>query len=341
MEFTREHYVTEWQSDGSVLITAMLPGTHKAYWSSTATGFTDDNEIGVFETSTVVHNPLGNRRCYYHVISEHGYSVVAPRNLIPDGTSNLRDIGGYNTADMRRFVQYGLLYRSGMLSYYRDERLEYLQSLNLRQIIDLRMPEEVVQKYVDPPIAGADHINLSPLNAAEMNQFVATLDELAQLTPDRAVVAYQDVIGTYRTAIFGNAAYQRMFRLLLEGKLPLLYHCSAGKDRTGMASALILMALGIPRETIIYDYMLTNDARANLVEKLMLEFARKNDDPTVVEALGFFISVRIEAIESMFAAIDEKYDTVADFFKTELLVTKEEIEQLQRMLLVEHQIESR
>lgn len=339
MQYFRENYTATWHNN-DILITAANGGNHTAFWSAQPDGFTDDNELPSFEKETVVSNPLGKRRVFFHIFSDNGYSVVSPRNLIPDGVSNLRDLGGYNTADMQHFVKHGMLYRSGILYYKEQEKMDFIKNLGLRQIVDFRMPEEATGQYADPVIPGADHINISPLAIEGMRQFVKTLDDLLNLPGDRAVVAYQDVYNAYSTMMFGSTAYQEMFRLLLAGKTPLLYHCSAGKDRTGIASALILAALGVPRETIIYDYMLTNEVRADFIKRRMAEFSQKSSDEAVLEAMRFFISVNLNAIESTFAAIDGKYSAMEEFFEKELFVTENDIEKLKNRLLVKHHIEA-
>lgn len=339
MEYIKEHYAAEWQTDGWVKITAAKEGSHRVFWSAGPEGFSDDNELEAFKTTTIVPNPLGWRRCYYHIISGDGYSVTTPRNLIPDGISNLRDLGGYNTADMSCFLKYGVLYRSGSLFYKEPQKKAFVESLSLRQVVDLRIPEEAAGKYADPVIPGADYINVSPMKKTDMKQVINSMNDLAELNAEQAAAAYRDVFNAYSTMIFGSEAYQTMFRLLIDGKLPLLYHCSAGKDRTGVATALILMAVGIPRETIIYDYMLTNQVRAEFINRYMAAFKERcGDNEEILESLGFFIKVSLEAIQSTFDAIDGKYSDINVFFEKELLVTQSDIEKLKSMLLVEHKL---
>ena len=341
MDYIRENYTADIQSDKTIKITAHKKGNHRIFWSAFSEGFSDDNELEAFEETTTVQNPLGARRCYFHIISDDGYSVVAPRNLLPNGRTNLRELGGYNTADMKSFVKHGMLYRSGLFFEKEPETMSFLRNLGLKQIIDFRMPEETAG-YEDPPIEGADHVNLSPMHMLKMKQFVKTLEELLHLDGDKAIEASQDVFDAYSTMIFDSEAYRTMFRLILDEKLPILYHCSAGKDRTGVASALILMALGVPRETIVYDYMLTNEVRAGFIEERVADFKSKygGDDENVLKAFKFFISVSIEAIESMFAAIDERYSDIGEFFEKEMLVTPRDIEKLKERLLVKHRIGS-
>ena len=339
MDYIRENYTAEIQSDKKIKITAYKKGNHRIFWAAFPEGFSDDNELEPFEETTTVENPLEPRRCYFHIISDDGYSVVAPRNLVPDGRTNLRELGGYNTADMQSFVKHGMLYRSGLLIEKEAETMSFVRSLGLKQIIDFRMPEETVG-YEDPPVAGTDQVNLSPMHMLKLKRFVKTLEDLMNLSGDKAIEAYQDVFNAYSTMVFESEAYRQMFRLILDEKLPMLYHCSAGKDRTGVASALILMALGVPKETIIYDYMLTNEVRAAFVEKRVADFTSRysGDNENVIRAFRFFVSVSVEAIESTFAAIDARYSDIGEFFEKELLVTQSDIEKLKDMLLVKHRI---
>ena len=79
----------------------------------------------------------------------------------------------------------------------------------------------------------------------------------------------------YKQMPFGNPAYHELFRLLEEHRVPLLFHCTCGKDRTGIAAMLVLLALGVSREDAIADYMLTNVYRKAIIDKFMQDQTRR------------------------------------------------------------------
>ncbi|MCY1277731.1 Tyrosine-protein phosphatase [compost metagenome] len=171
--------------------------------------------------------------------------------------ANFRDLGGYQ-AQCGRKVRHGLLYRSEALCELSDTDLETLRSLDIRLLCDVRSDGERLQAPnrwpVDAPVATLN-LNIS----ADLRASHATICKLLAGTPD-AWHAEQAMLATYR--MFPQAFVQSLpmlFEHMLGGKLPLLFHCAAGKDRTGFIAALILSALGVPRETIYFDYMLTTE----------------------------------------------------------------------------------
>lgn len=339
MSYIKEDFVTTQQPDGRCLIEAAQPGEYKIYWSASPTGFTDDNELEPFTHTTLVENPLGaHRRCYYHIFSPQRYGVAATRVLIPDQFTNLRDAGGYNVADGSAFVKYGTLYRCSVLTELDEAGKKLLDSLGLRSIIDFRTEMEA-QRQPDPEVPGAEYRNLSPMLVPDINQFASSLSDLKNLGPEIAIQAYQSIKESYRTMVF-SPAYKEMFRMLLDRKTPMLYHCAAGKDRTGIASALILTALGVPRETIYDDYMLTNAARSELIKSMGAKMAQvMGEGEAVSKAIQFFVGVELSSLEGSFEAIEEKYSDIGDYFKQEMDVSANDIEQLKRDLLVPHKID--
>lgn len=337
METVREDYEAAWRPDGQIEILPQRPGRFTVYWSSSPVGFTDDNEVGSFEGTAVVGNPLAPRRCYYHIFSGHGYSVAVPRALIAEGAANLRDIGGYNTADGSAFVRYGALFRSGALARLTTEQREFAAELGLRQIVDLRLTQEITPEDADPVFAGAEYAHLSPLKLNDISRYIHTCDDFLGMSAEQAMECYRSIFDAYSMMPFGNEALRGLFALILNGRLPLVYHCVGGKDRTGVATALILLALGVPRETIVYDYMLTGTLRAHTVERRIEEYRQKGGaDEGVVAAMRAFLGVSLEAIGSMFSAIDAAYSDIEEFFEKELLVPASDMQRLRDMLLIKH-----
>lgn len=338
MEQIREEFLTSWLPDGRLHITAARPGSYKIYWSAAPDGFTDDNELPGFEHETVVDNPLAPRRCYYHIFSKDSYSVAAPRILIPDMHANLRDLGGYNTKDASAFVRHGALYRSHALSEFDADGRKMLETLGIQTIVDLRTPHEANHRP-DPVLPGAEYYNLPPMTIEGINQFAVTLNDIKQMGAGGPDDADKDLKASYRTMAFDNEAYWQFFRLILEGKTPMLFHCAAGKDRTGIAAALILWALDVPRDTIYYDYMLTNLARQEHIRRVTAEMtAGAGDNARMAEAIRYFVGVDISSLQSTFEEIDSRYGDKAAFFQKELLVSPGDIARLKESLLIKHKM---
>jgi protein-tyrosine phosphatase len=179
-----------------------------------------------------------------------------PRAVPLEGASNLRDLGGWKVADGRRRLRPGLVFRSASLARLTDGDVATLAALGLRNVVDLRGVEEAARAPSRLPL-GATRVALpiEPTVGASLRDLLrreASTGEDVVLLLDRA---YRE----YATTHIGQ--YRRMFALLLEeggGGAPLLFHCSAGKDRTGMGAALLLTALGATRETVLADYVATD-----------------------------------------------------------------------------------
>ncbi len=180
-----------------------------------------------------------------------GTSLPA-RVLRLEGSSNFRDLGGYTTADGRS-LQWRRLFRSDHLAGLSAADLQALAALKIGHSVDFRGANEcVVQGYAWPQFQR--HAFMVEPTVVQRTQELLAAGH--QLTAADTVGLMQD---TYRSFVRDNAdRFARLFQLLLQSDAPLVFHCTAGKDRTGWAAALILYALGVSREQIMEDYLLTN-----------------------------------------------------------------------------------
>lgn len=191
-----------------------------------------------------------------------------------EGTVNFRELGGYRAADGRR-VRYGLLYRGGNLDALQSMAdRQVLRSWGLHAILDLRSEGECA-KHPDPVVPGADYHRMCAMRMADGTEMDFSSTGIERLAQEKAafekaaghpVHDYEWFSSLYRQMPFGNPAYRLLFRLLEEQRAPLLFHCTCGKDRTGIAAMLILLALGVSREEAMRDYMLTNIYRHQIIE---------------------------------------------------------------------------
>ncbi|MDZ4907294.1 hypothetical protein GNF64_16560 [Clostridium perfringens] len=113
-------------------------------------------------------------------------------------------------------------------------------------------------------------------------------------------------------------------------KMPIVQHCTAGKDRTGIGSALVLLALGVPEETVIEDYLLTNVYRSNMNEALFKSLGNLLTDEDSKEIFKVFMEVRKEYIESALNAIKERYGSIDEYLEKEYGFNKEKRARLQQ-----------
>jgi protein-tyrosine phosphatase len=232
------------------------------------------------------------------------------RKIALTGAVNLRDFGGYATADGRR-VRRGRLFRSGSLAHLSDDAQRGFTALGIELICDLRRPEEQHEEPTPfPPHAPRRlEIPIDPGSAIEMR---------AQL--GRAELALQEriefMVSINRELARDHAEdYARMFEGLLELETGgFLVHCAAGKDRTGFACALILHALGVPEDTVLEDYLLTNeimDFEGYMMPRLLARYgADAIPDRDAVMALA---GVRPEYLRAAYEAIEGEFENVEHY----------------------------
>ncbi|MFT4077087.1 MAG: tyrosine-protein phosphatase [Asticcacaulis sp.] len=251
------------------------------------------------------------------------------RVLAVAGGNNFRDIGGYATADGHH-VKWGTLYRSASLGQVTPEGFAYLKSLGIKTEIDFRSTDE---RQTDPNIWPADmgvttyaedYSNPSSAFAALMSPDV---------TADKARTMMSSF---YAQAPFQFASqYKRMFRQIIDGNTPLVYHCTAGKDRTGVATALILTVLGVSRETATEDYLLSNQYYKPVMPQpgsqasAQMAFFMKLP-PDVVKAM---MGVDAQYLNSAFNAIDQREGGMARYVHEDLGLTDADVALLKRRLL--------
>jgi protein-tyrosine phosphatase len=189
----------------------------------------------------------------------HTVSTGQRDRLLPlAGGRNFRDLGGYRTEDGRQ-VRWGKLYRSGVLAYLTEDDHQQLAAHGIRVICDLRTAHE--RQREPSRWRGTSATQLSWDYDSRMTSLRHHLpqdfDPATGLTPE---MMRQTMLRLYSNLpALLRAQFAALFQQLDQGGTPLLFHCSAGKDRTGIAAALILSLLGVPRETIVADYVMTND----------------------------------------------------------------------------------
>ncbi len=174
------------------------------------------------------------------------------RRLPLDGASNFRDLGGYAN-DRGQHTRWRRLFRSDHLAGLSARDHATLQALGVRRSFDFRgVHERRAQAYAVPGLE-QHHLAIEPTVAQQMQ---ALLESGHSLTPTRMVALMEEL---YRRLVDDESAvFARWFGHLLASDTPAVFHCTAGKDRTGLAAALLLRALGVPAPVVEADYLLTN-----------------------------------------------------------------------------------
>ena len=229
----------------------------------------------------------------------------ASRFVPLQGTYNTRDFGGYPAAGGKR-VRYGMLYRSDDLSQLTGRDLTTLGALGLKTVIDFRTDK--VQELT-PDRLPKDLALFQPLGIKVGNVYDEKLGALED--------GPEFMRETNRTLVSGpQKQYQEFFKIISSGEnLPALFHCSAGKDRTGLGAALFLSALGVDRETIYRDYLLSAENLKGKYDELL----EKNP------AMKALITVRRDYLEAAFEEIESRFGSVDNYLSTYLNVDPERL----------------
>ena len=237
---------------------------------------------------------------------------------------NFRDLGGVPTFD-GRFVKDGFFYRSCKLSYWRTEELNLLSSLPIKIVLDLRTDYE---SYDDPDPA---LLGISVFRVSGMREFDGTG---VDFSPEgirkmnlESVNLKQHMCDIYVNMMFHNQAFEFVWLMLKEKEYcPLLFHCASGKDRTGAVAALLYLALGVPKEYIMLDYLVSNMAYKKKIGKgfqyahVDLEVELENYHEIMMED-GVDFELGYAMIQSVFT----HYVDIFAFFEKEYKISREEL----------------
>jgi protein-tyrosine phosphatase len=243
------------------------------------------------------------------------------RRLPLDGAVNFRDLGGYQTADGRR-LRWGRVFRSDSLAELSEADLARINALGLRTVGDLRGEPEREQKPNQPLGAAitTHAIGFMPHGGDELLAAART----GSIGPAEIERRVQDIYR--RFVVEQSASFARLLQLIADADtLPLVYHCTSGRDRTGFATAMLLSALGVPRAAIEADYALSNDYRRDLTFQVGGVVA-----PEVMAALT---QAHPSYLAAAYAAIEAQHGSTERYLREGLSLTDATRARLEWLLL--------
>lgn len=267
------------------------------------------------------------RRHFFRLRDQHGNEVLVPeRRLGMQGTPNFRDFGGYRTSDGRQ-VKWGHLFRSGHLASLSDEDVDLLAHLELDLICDFRRREEQVDLPSRLPSQRTPRVASLPIIPGSNSRFFEVAEERGErVQPFDRRAMFDFMVEINRDFAEGQQqTYARMFREILA--LPdarFLVHCAAGKDRTGFAAALVLLALGVPRDVVVRDYLLTgryfNPERemGRLKRKYRMEHIDSEAVLPILEVHEDYLLPALTAVEQKYGSWEGYLDQALGIGPTEL-----------------------
>jgi len=246
-------------------------------------------------------------------------AMTQPSRLITlSGASNFRDLGGYAGRE-GRLVQWRKLFRSDHLGALTPQDIAVLSGLRLSRVADFRGADERAEQMCAMPGVAVHALSINP----------TVVQGIKDMQSAGRHLTAQEMVGlmehTYHAFVHHNAdRFAALFALLLEGDDPLVFHCTAGKDRTGFAAAMVLMALGVSRDVVLHDYLLTNtyyrmpDATGSVLPR---------------EALQVLWRVQEEFLNAALKAVDADFGGVQHYLVNKLRVGPREQARLAELYL--------
>lgn len=239
--------------------------------------------------------------------------------LLPlKGVINFRDMGGLMTVDGRR-VKKGILFRAAELTGLTEEDKIYLEALNLKYVFDYRDDYEADRKP-DPMIGQAKNERIpaqKDLAVQASSEEMVKREYYKQFTKEMFTELYTKLP-------IQNPAYQRLMILLkkTEESLPLVHHCTGGRDRTGVGTMLILMTLGVPYETVMKDFLMSNLTLKDFHNKMFEEAAKDVPEEELIQFKDALL-LSENYLQASMDSIVSTYDNFETYLAEEFAITQE------------------
>lgn len=244
------------------------------------------------------------KRSYFQLVTDEGKAILAEQHLPMKGGYNFRDLGGIKNKDSK-YIKWGKILRSDDLHNLTEDDLKYLSSVPLISIVDFRSKEEM-EKAPDKVPASVKEDYPYSINPGNLMAEIE-LEGVSAAKMDSAMMNMNILLVTDTAAV---NEYKRFFRLLQnENDIPLMFHCSAGKDRTGMGAALILYALGVDEETIYNNYLQSNEY---LGDKYASYIAKYPDLEPLFKVKKEFLKAGIDKIKEDHGSVENYLKNVLD-----------------------------
>lgn len=269
-------------------------------------------------------------RHYLELVSEGSRMLVAERRLKLDGAFNFRDIGGYAAKDGRR-VRWGRVFRADGLGGLSDNDMAFLRRIGLRRVIDFRTASEAANAPDRLPDDGSMAYIHLPITHGRYD-FSEAVHRFKKGDTDWLTTDYMKDGYVNNLESFADAWAAVVFQLLDAEKGPIVFHCTGGKDRTGTCAALLLLALGVPAETVVDDHQLSNIYIAKLLPDLYQMMRAQGIDP---EKVFPYLTAPRDCIEAVIDHITSQYGSARDYFLSKTDVTENHLEQLEDLLLAD------
>lgn len=315
------NYLIKWETNPP------MEGTVKIYVS--------DNPDKFSKSNPAVYAPINQgiatyvtqdniTRKYFRITFNDRYGqIVGARSVSMDSVQNLRDMGGYYNIN-HKMTRWGKVYRSGDLSRMTSSDSLRLSKLGIKTIIDLRSNQEIAMfplRLEEPVVVP---IPLTVGSSTEIEPFL----RFGRIRKGDAIIHMQDV---YLKFISDNhEAFAEAFSYFLDkDNYPILFNCTLGKDATGFMAAMLLSALQMSEQTILSDYLASNDY---ILVNRYASLARSHN-PDTQEAITILLSANESFMNPIFLKIRRDYGSMDNFLSSALELTDKDREKLKDILL--------
>lgn len=273
----------------------------------TSQPFLNGTGNGVFDL-----NIATDKRSYFLFKASKAKIILSERLLPMSGGYNFRDMGGFKTKN-NRYTKWGKIFRADDLNNLTEKDLDYLNSIPLKSVIDFRSADEV-SKAPDRLPPSVEHTYEYPISPGNIMMLKKISDIISPMSS--IMVNMNKLLVSDKKCI---DVYTQYFQLLQQDNdIPLAFHCSAGKDRTGMAAALFLASLGVSEHIIKEDYMASNQYLGNKYADII----KKN------KRLRSLMIVEHKYIDAAFKEIKKRHNSIENYLIDVLNVDLEKMKQL-------------
>jgi protein-tyrosine phosphatase len=241
--------------------------------------------------------------------------------LLPlKGVVNFRDMGGLITLDGRR-VKKGILFRAAELTGLTEEDRRFLETLNLKYVFDYRNNDEAERKP-DPVIGQAKNERI-PVNIDDKATAYASSEDMVK-SEFYKTLTKEMLTNMYAKMPIQNASYQRLMTLLKkpEENVPLVHHCTGGRDRTGVGAMLILITLGVPYETVLEDFLMSNRTLEDFHNNMFNEAAKYVSEEELARFKDALL-LQENYLQASMDSIVRKYGNFESYLAEEFGITQE------------------